>query len=201
MSFRQVRNPHMKNKRGHRSQRSAVALPGARRRSRSRSVGGRDRHECCIHLPEDCPIARISRPNQRTRHHSIARARFYAFFLTPYRIRTLENRFSSLTIHPPLPETAIVSACRISSSGHTHAQTCTLCCRRLLFPGQPNRTLCPDRHRPPWSCSASPAFRQPIPPAPRRRNWPQCLPGAQQADADHLRDALAAPSTRLLVLP
>src|SRR5580700_5533263 len=27
------------------------------------------------------------------------------------------------------------------------------------------------------------------------------LPGAQQADADHLQDALTAPSTRLLVLP
>ena len=37
--------------------------------------------------------------------------------------------------------------------------------------------------------------------APSPQQLSAMLPGAQQADADHLRDALAAPSTRLLVLP
>ena len=69
------KSPH-EEKRGHRSQRSAVALPRAGRRggSSSRSIGGRDRHECCSPPFKECA-------NQRTRHHSIARARLLRIFL------------------------------------------------------------------------------------------------------------------------
>ncbi len=67
------KSPH-KKQRGHRSQRSAVALPRAGRRgcSSSRSVWGRNRHECNIRLLELI----LERG-----HHSIARVRFYAIFL------------------------------------------------------------------------------------------------------------------------
>ncbi len=37
--------------------------------------------------------------------------------------------------------------------------------------------------------------------APSPQQFAALFPGAQQAGADHLRDALAAPTTRLLILP
>src|ERR1035437_1593482 len=39
--------------------------------------------------------------NLGPRHHSIVRVRFYAFFFPPDRIRTVQDRFSSLTIARP----------------------------------------------------------------------------------------------------
>ena len=167
MSFRQVRNPHMKNKRGDGRQRNAVALPGTRCGRRSRSVGGRDCHECCIHPPKSVrnQIARISRSNQRTRHHSIARVRFYAFFLARYRIYTLENRFSSLTFPPPCR--------RLQSSPPVGSPHQAILMREPLLLLSPPYSFwsakphsLPRRECPPRSCSASPAFRRPIPPAP-----------------------------------
>src|SRR5580693_6759990 len=116
----------------------------------------------------------------RTRHHSTDGPRSYAFFLIEPRIQALENRFSSLDIPRPLPETAIVPAVSdflirprscVNMPSSQSSPRCSWSAKLRFCPKPP----CP-RGCPLWSCSVSPAFPQPTLPAPPPNSWLRCCP-------------------------
>ena len=92
----------------------------------------------------------------RTRHHSIARRRFYAFFFEGHRLDTLQNRFSSLTFTARCRRLQSFPHRRDFPSGHTHAQTCPFRPSRVVFSAQsaqlsrPGRRLASDRVQRTW---------------------------------------------------
>jgi hypothetical protein len=123
------------------------------------------------------------------------------FFFRRYRKDTLENRFSSLTFPRPCPTLQSIPPVRfLLIRPHIMRKYTVLAVAAAFFlAGSP--LLLAQSTLLSAVVFSEPGFPAADSAAPSSAQLAALFPGAQLAGVDHLQDALAAPATRLLILP